>query len=228
MRQFFMALLLLLLLRVSSVGAGSLQDMSLRLEQQTQGEPLLKARGPHLRRGVSMISLTPTAFGPPILAPAQSHLSSKAICDLSATVDRAVVGSAEPVVLDLSIHNTGSKDILYFESSPEWQFIFSVKDSSGRAMPLTRYGAKLSSPRVFTRLFLTTLPPGEERHFRILINRMFDMSVPDAYVVSASTVVGVGNIQNPVSFTSQPIQVEVSGFDSLASPCWKPKASGAK
>ena len=146
------------------------------------------------------------------------------------TVDKPMFGSAEPIILNIYIRNTENKDIIYFDSNPENDLQFSVQDSSGLVVPLTRYGSNLKSRRrmSMTRLIKVVLHHGEERRFRILINRIFDMSVPDTYSIAVSSVVGIGGVNTPTKISSQPTKVEVSGFDASIPPSSSKRTTNTK
>ncbi|HET6385734.1 MAG TPA: hypothetical protein VFJ58_20265 [Armatimonadota bacterium] len=136
--------------------------------------------------------------------------------------EKSVVGAAEPVVIDVSLRNTGKDDLAYFESNPEWDFKLSVT-RHGKAVPLTAYGKASAAahnrrPLSVFMFFQVLLKPGESSEYRFLVNQMYDFSIPDSYQIRVSRHVGIWQRHLGMVLQSNAVTVKVDGFDSSLHP----------
>lgn len=92
----------------------------------------------------------------------------------------------------VSIVNMTDGDLVWEESRPEQDFLFSVSDEHGKPVPLTRYGKRVEAARGVGRVGHgfkpVRLAPGEKRTYTVRINRLFDMTLIGKYEVSAKYV----------------------------------------
>lgn len=134
---------------------------------------------------------------------------------VSAKPEKNAVQSAEPIVFQVTLKNVGQAVLIYaLANKPVVEF--SVKDEKGQIMPLTRYGQDLFKPAAGTqvfRLIQVKLKPGEERTYRLLVNDMYDMTVPGDYTIVAKKTVSNG-AGGSVEVTSNAVKVTVNGFDA--------------
>ena len=134
--------------------------------------------------------------------------------------DNSSVGSGDALFLRLAIENKGNAVLSYVELNPEVMFTVIVKNSDGEIMPLTRYGNRLKGglknsipqPSFF---FIQELKPGIGENYKILLNRLYDMSIPGTYSISSSMVIGIGDDAihaEDMELVSKSISVNVGGI----------------
>ena len=138
--------------------------------------------------------------------------------EIDAQFENDEVQSAAPVVLIISIKNNSQSGMSYIETDSELVFDINVKNAKGESMPLTRYGKRImqpeAEPTVFRRI-LVKLKPGEKSLYKILVNRIYDMSVPDSYSVTAKRrFLPEGESKLSEEVSSQAVVIKVGGFDA--------------
>jgi hypothetical protein len=144
---------------------------------------------------------------------------STADYQLSAQAEKTRVHAGEPVVLQITIKNNSKREISYGAQSLERLFTIEVKNKKGETMPLTRYGKSLfvtqpGPPPPFSGLGGDSLKPGEAKTYRFLINRMYDMTVPDIYAIVAKRSFTDVKDGETIEVVSNQVKVEVGGFDA--------------
>lgn len=145
-----------------------------------------------------------------------SKVFSKAgILSIETVNGKSWVQANQGVIVDVVIDNTTDEKLWYTEIgfSP---YIFSVKDSKGKEVPLTRFGAirlkhnfiKLNQNRVS----LNVVQPGNKsKSSKILISQLYDMSVPGLYFITVQMHVTIGKEKNLLK--SKPFPIAVIGFN---------------
>ena len=179
---------------------------------------------------IGLLPLLPLAVRSPVTA-----MEPEASARLLISPERARVEAASPIVLDISVRDMGRDEVVYGTSDSEWDFKFTVT-RDGAAVPLTAYGAASAAAwkkrTVFYQLMRIVVKPGGEEESRLLLNQLYDMSIPGAYRIRASRAVSIvrgelshANQGTQVLLESDPITVHVRAFDASMPPPMKGKAA---
>jgi len=141
---------------------------------------------------------------------------------LSVTLEKPEVSASEPVVIRVAVKNGSKESISYILELPEKTFKLSVKDAKGREVPLTAYGKRLfgKRPQGESGTQGVNLKPGAKSEFRMLVNRIYDMTVSGTYTIVARRA--FPNPREPIfpwmkpggeEISSNAVKVYVGGFD---------------
>lgn len=127
------------------------------------------------------------------------------------------VAAMTPVIAVVTLRNMSGGKLTYFDSGVEQLFRINVTNAKNQIMPLTRYGRTVDKRQNVTgKMMRVQLEQGEQKTYRILINRMYDLTVPDVYKISLSKMVALNDLQKTM-IQSNVAQVRVTGFNA-ASP----------
>lgn len=139
------------------------------------------------------------------------------------------VDSSEPIVLLIEFENLSGRTILLTISDIETIFDIKVEDANSKVMPLTRYGQrKIQGDNVSDQFMrsIQNVKPGEKKDFKILLNRMYDMSIPGEYSVNAKKtfyfVKDQKTDRKTIDAISNTAKVNVGGFNGSEKPNLKP------
>jgi hypothetical protein len=99
---------------------------------------------------------------------------------LSASFDQEKILVGRPVLLTLVLANVGDKPLRTASSSKWTDYRFDLRGRDGAKVPLTAFGSRIDEAGV-GRQALGELPPGATFVDEILLNRIFDMSIPQKY-----------------------------------------------
>lgn len=102
---------------------------------------------------------------------------------LSARVENETQKTFEPVrpiVLQIKMKNRTASTLNLEETMPYWDFGVIVKDKQGNTMPLTKFGADQLGFDTFSTKLLR-LKPGEEKQYKLTINRLVYMTKTGVY-----------------------------------------------
>lgn len=105
---------------------------------------------------------------------------------LVAQAEKAVIGPNEPVNLRLTIKNVSKRVRFIRETSAIEQYRLVVLDERGKPAPVTEYGEKELKPKEdHLGRMMKAIEPGEESRNTIEVNKLYDMSSPGTYSVTA-------------------------------------------
>jgi hypothetical protein len=113
-----------------------------------------------------------------------SKTTKQADVALTVNLPESVVVGA-PLRATAVLDNQSTGVVHYFESSRENIFELSMKDSQGKAVPLTRFGrlhvANIKTP---ARNVRRDIAPGAPLTLTVDVGRMFDLSIADTYTLT--------------------------------------------
>lgn len=136
---------------------------------------------------------------------------------LSAQLEKEWVGPCEPVILIVTLKNVSEKVLSLADSRPERDYEIVVKDEQGEETPLTTYGKNLmDSAGVFRRVLLK-MNAGQELQNRLLINRIYDMSISGTYSIIVKRNVFRQDGKGFAEVISNTIKVEITEQSSTHS-----------
>jgi hypothetical protein len=122
---------------------------------------------------------------------------------LMAQAARDVVAAGEPVTLTLTITNESKTTRFIWETSATEQYRLIVLDGRGKPASVTPYGEKELRPREdHLARHLRGMEPGEQSRDTIEVNKLFEMSSPGTYSISAARTIydrkgkGIGTVHS--------------------------------
>jgi hypothetical protein len=108
---------------------------------------------------------------------------------LSATPEKGVVTSGEPVRLTVRIRNTTKQDLYLATTGTDYRV--SVQRDTGKTVPLMKYGKLLENMEENGIYNIgLTIKPGQEREDVLLVSSIYDMSDPGNYSITVERKVG--------------------------------------
>lgn len=139
--------------------------------------------------------------------------------DLSISVQapQQSYAAGESIKADVFVRNTGTKDATIGGSAFDLSsFRFVVLDPSSHSLKLTAFGRKLLAVRTKVKTNTpVTIQAGWQRHYHFELSRMFDLTVPGMYSITAKRVVVVSSGDHGTSqvllLTSDPIAITITG-----------------
>jgi hypothetical protein len=151
---------------------------------------------------------------------------------LRVSLEKGEFVQLESITVDVELRNDSDEDIRVVRTgSLPQQFRLGVADRSTRTeVPLTRLGERMVNGAE-NAVRPLRLKPGEKRHARMILNLLFDLSVPSlgGYEVTCQTAyinAGATKEQTEAFFmdTSQGKQISVSGLRFRVTPLSDPAA----
>ena len=130
---------------------------------------------------------------------------------LSIQSEKEEYAYCEPIILKIAIRNNGAEPGLLIVARPDEDYIAIVKNSKGKAVPLTAYGRHLRDFLLGGLEQGVHLDPGQKREYILLVNRIHDMTRKDTYSVRVKRYVYKRNDKGSAEVLSNTIQVEVKG-----------------
>lgn len=133
-------------------------------------------------------SATPSLTPMPALAPPPSGPQVEGFV-FSLSVDKNRYTPNEPIVITLRMRNTSSLTRVLHGTTDERFLGLTVRNRSGVVMPFTRYGKGIfGQGKTFGRR-TWTFKPGEEHTFTAQLDRVYDLTVSDTYLVTSKRYV---------------------------------------
>lgn len=128
---------------------------------------------------------------------------------LLARIDVTTVVFPSPIILKLIVSNPLSAPFMwsFTASKPELDYEFIVKDSKGEVMPLLKYARQIFASKDKHPFETINLKPGQALEEGVYINRLFDMSVQDAYTIEVKRKITNGDKE--LLLTAPPVKVSV-------------------
>lgn len=126
---------------------------------------------------------------------------------VSAHVAEPLATGAQPIMLELALRNTTNAALMVPAALPEQYFKLMVRNARGEIMPLTAYGKQLFAAKA--GLATLSLPGGQEAHYKILLNRLYDMTAYDTYLITATYNVIDPKLRGVQEATSNTAQTQV-------------------
>lgn len=126
---------------------------------------------------------------------------------LSIKFDPDHIHRGEKANLRIRLANTSSAPISVVETSAAKEYELRVTDSLGKELPLTEYGKSVRGdakwPSVDFRRFELVLRSGEAQDISLDISRMYIITRPDTYTVTACRlIIGLGSlVSDPTELT---------------------------
>jgi len=104
-----------------------------------------------------------------------------------ASLAKGAVSRDEPITLKLTLTNNTKKEILVIESNPLADYKIDVRDQRGTPVPPTPEGRDLLfRSRWFGRRVSVTIAPGENKTDTFQVNKIYAMTDPGSYAITAS------------------------------------------
>ncbi len=132
-------------------------------------------------------------------------------CQVSIQSEKDIFAYCEPIILKIAIRNNGAEPVLLIVARPDKDCIAIVKNSKGKAVPLTAYGRHLSDSLLGGFDHGVHLDPGQKREYTLLVNRIHDMTRKDTYSIVVKCVVPKQDGKGYAEVTSNTIPVVVKG-----------------
>jgi len=92
----------------------------------------------------------------------------------------------EPITLLLTIENMSSIDITISQSNAALGNSFEIKSSDGQLVEMTSYGRLVADQNEFSLKGRFVVAPRERHESTVVINKYYDMTIPDSYSITAS------------------------------------------
>jgi len=121
------------------------------------------------------------------------HVPSRSqTLQISAKLDKAIVGAGGPVVVGVEIKNISPQTVFYADTDQDSDFALVVKDAHGSLMPLTRYGSSrvLNPWHHSNRVVVIHLAPNQTAAYRLVVNSRYDMTLLGNYSVTVKRAFG--------------------------------------
>ena len=162
-----------------------------------EGSKLMKAITRYIRHSMTILLVLIIAYATP--AYNQSHKQSKGKKPdqpaytgfvLAAQAEKDVIGAGEPLNLRLNIKNISNTVRFIIQTSATEQYRLTVLDERGGPVRLTQYGENELQPRKdHLGQAVKTMKPGEESRDTIQVSKLYDMSSPGTYSITARRIV---------------------------------------
>lgn len=129
------------------------------------------------------------------------------------TVDgKQWVKAGRGIVITVAVNNTTEKTLSSVSIGDSPNYKFSVINDKHEAIPFTRYGSwryrSRKDEHQVSSLILNRIKPGEKiKSVNILLNQLFDMSIPGEYHITASTYMRIGSEDKIIESNTLPITV---------------------
>lgn len=164
---------------------------------------------------------------PAVTAKPMAEADAKAIAaalQFTAKPVKEEVEVGQPVWVDLNIKNVSDKPVkFYYQREIDSEYsLMTVTDERGRPVPLTGYGRQACDrdPLKAGQSFRGgTLKPGQEYQGRILVSRMFDMSLFGTYTIVVSRWVPFAYVRKyGAEIAAQPVIVRIVAIKDSRTP----------
>jgi hypothetical protein len=109
----------------------------------------------------------------------------------------------DQVLIKVIFENHGTNIVNFLEKSPADSGLLEVSLSNGVAAELTAYGRRMRSEFRPSSLRTIPVPPGASWTNSIVVSRIFDMTIPDAYTITATCAAAESAMK------SSPLQVRL-------------------
>lgn len=125
---------------------------------------------------------------------------------LTATVHESKLTHSDPVVLKFVMTNNSGKRVEYIDLLGPIQWVFLVTAPDGTPATPTTY-AKQAAARDSHASKKTSIDPGEERTWYVLLNRYCDMSIDGTYTVKVRRDLSIIGLPDPIAVTSNAVDL---------------------
>ena len=102
---------------------------------------------------------------------------------LSIKTEKEQYKPCESIYIDITLTNNSEKLLTIYETSNEKDYKVIVTDDKGKEINLTQYGENLKELVIHHRMVVTKISTKESTRCRILINRLYDMTLSGEYVI---------------------------------------------
>jgi len=149
------------------------------------------------------------------MARSQSQSGSNLQVKINVQTDQAVYGNNEPVIAKVTLQNMSSQDFTVPYDSfrdVERHLSFTVQNTAGQLMPLTRFGQLLhqQSTNKFHSYRTMRIKHGEAFVLKFAINRIIDLTVPDTYKLRVTDNLPTNSL-NLKQLNSNSVNFQVAG-----------------
>jgi len=122
---------------------------------------------------------------------AETHLAKSAVSRVGlsfvASLAKGIVSQDEPIILKLTLTNHTKKEIIVVESNPLADYKLDVRDGRGTRAPPTPEGKDLLFRSQWGgRRLSVTIAPGENKSDTFEVNKIYAMTNPGSYTITAS------------------------------------------
>ena len=131
---------------------------------------------------------------------------AKEVCCLSIKTEKEVFKPCEPIYGDISLNNNTEKPLVVYETSDESDYKLMIFDAKGKEVKLTQY---LKTRMVKHRLIVTKILTKDSKKCRILINRIYDMSLSGDYIIKVRRSIEKPEGNGLIDMESQSIKVKI-------------------
>jgi hypothetical protein len=146
------------------------------------------------------------------MRPIEDWGDSKYGARLAITVPRLAYGIGEIVILTIYLRRQeGAEQLSVLSRGPWRNYALTVRSGRGEPVPLSQFSQLVEerSPKESGRITLD-LEPGAVLITTIPLNALFDITVPDSYVLSVSRVFWVRENPDPDRLESNEIEINIS------------------
>ena len=134
----------------------------------------------------------------------------EAAWELSATLEKESARAAEPVVIFIILKNISQQPGSFVRSSLLRDYNVSVTNEKGEEMPLTRFGRlEHDAAGGHFRRIVQSIAPGEQVQDRLLVNRLYDMTMEGKYTVRIQRSVVAQHSGKPAWITAKDVTVTI-------------------
>jgi hypothetical protein len=129
---------------------------------------------------------------------------------ISIAIEKKDCITGDKVILNIAVKNMSDHDVRSRVSGPLDLFKIRVSFPDGRDVPLTMWGRREVLDAAGGSLSDRTLHPGEQISVRIMLSRLFDLSLGGKYTVMAKTKVIVDTKARKIATAnSNSLQIEI-------------------
>jgi hypothetical protein len=130
---------------------------------------------------------------------------------LAVQADADEIAGSSPLKLSLTIKNISKRKGYILETSATEQYHLVVLDDKERPVSLTAYGEKELQPRAdHLGQMMRAIEPGEESRDTIEVNKLYHMSSPGIYSITAWRIVYDKEGKEAGTVQSNPIRVRIT------------------
>ncbi len=127
-----------------------------------------------------------------------------------------VFQSGQEIRLKLTFRNESNKPVTLLETHPYCDYKWIVKGQSGKDASLTEFGRRMQADAEESRMSRKRLNAGERIQHEVPITRLYDLSRPGAYYVTAKRVAYIGeSMTAAVEVVSNTVKLTIKAHDVL-------------
>jgi hypothetical protein len=110
---------------------------------------------------------------------------SAGYCRLSISVPNTQIQGGRAVELSLIFRNDSQNEVIFPRISNWFDYKYNIVYEDNQAVPLTKFGEIYIRTLSSGSFAFKTIFPGNETNTEVLINRLYDMSLPGHYTLEA-------------------------------------------